>query len=339
MDTSKSDPWTIEEADYPATGTAAERWAFLLRYALLAPSSHNTQPWRFTILSDAHGDTLELRADRTRSLPVADPEDRELTISCGAALANLRLTMRHFGLSDETRLLPDPTDSDLLAHIAVAGAHAPTPAQDALFRQIPRRHTNRQPFDAGTLPPDLLVALATEARAEGAWLHVVATEAARSGIADLIAEGDRQQWDDPAFRHELASWLHPARSGDGLAGYSLGIGPLIVRAFDLGDGQAATDHDLAFAAPALAVLGTADDTPAAWLMAGQALARVLLRASAADVWASFLNQPIQVAALRPRLATLLGHGGYPQVLLRLGYGSAPKPAPRRPVWEVVSSRG
>jgi nitroreductase len=244
MDTSKSDPWTIEEADYPATGTAAERWAFLLRYALLAPSSHNTQPWRFTILSDAHGDTLELRADRTRSLPVADPEDRELTISCGAALANLRLTMRHFGLSDETRLLPDPTDSDLLAHIAVAGAHAPTPAQDALFRQIPRRHTNRQPFDAGTLPPDLLVALATEARAEGAWLHVVATEAARSGIADLIAEGDRQQWDDPAFRHELASWLHPARSGDGLAGYSLGIGPLIVRAFDLGDGQAATDHDL-----------------------------------------------------------------------------------------------
>jgi len=79
----------------------------------------------------------------------------------------------------------------------------------------------------------------------------------------------------------------------------------------------------------LAVLGTKGDNPRYWLGAGQALGRVLLRAAAAGIAASFLNQPIQVAALRPRLRELVGSAHYPQVLLRLGYGQAVPPTPRR----------
>ena len=60
----------------------------LVAQAVLAPSSHNTQPWLWLLLEGS----VTLFADRTRALPVNDPDDRELTMSCGAALLNLTMT-------------------------------------------------------------------------------------------------------------------------------------------------------------------------------------------------------------------------------------------------------
>jgi hypothetical protein len=109
----------------------------------------------------------------------------------------------------------------------------------------------------------------------------------RLPIADLIAEGDRIQWADRRFRRELALWMHPnrSRSHDGLRGYGFGFGelmshtgPLAIRSFDLGKGQAARDRELVEASPLLSVFVTDSDHPAAWLATGKALQRVLLRA-------------------------------------------------------------
>lgn len=111
-------------------------------------------------------------------------------------------------------------------------------------------------------------------------------------------------------------------------------GPFVIRTFDTGKGQAAKDRELAEGSPVLAILGTKEDTASGWLAAGQALAKVLLRARAEDVWASFLNQPIEVPELRPRLRELAGEGGFPQLLLHLGYSSGTRPTPRRAADEV-----
>lgn len=85
----------------------------LLQSAVLAPSSHNTQPWRFRI----SGDRVELYADRTRALPVNDPENRELTISCGCALMNIRVAAAEAGLPMNAELLPNQNEGTLLAVI------------------------------------------------------------------------------------------------------------------------------------------------------------------------------------------------------------------------------
>ena len=84
------DTWNVSADDFPVDGTSEEKLWFLVRYAILAPSTHNTQPWRFRI----HGNVVELYADFTRALPVIDPEDRELIMSCGAALLHLRFGLR-----------------------------------------------------------------------------------------------------------------------------------------------------------------------------------------------------------------------------------------------------
>ena len=292
-----ANPWLAREEEFPSIGPAASKLRFLLQYAVLAPSSHNSQPWLFRVV----GDHVDVYADRTRALPVVDPDDRGLVASCGSAIEFLRLALRHFGYRDKTELLPDPKDPDFLARVEMAGVYRTTDADRRLFRAILGRRTNRLPFEARPLPGDLLATLAEEAEVAGAHLTVSQDPPTKDAIATLIAEGDRTQLRDPSFRRELAAWIHPARLGT----------------------------------PALTTVWTAGDTPRHWLVAGQALARVLLRAQDAGVSASYLNQPIEVSTLRPRLRQTLGIAGYPQMLLRLGFGPPLDPTPRRPVEETM----
>jgi hypothetical protein len=336
----QDDSWNVSEEGFPVQGGPEEKLRYLLNYAVLAPSGHNTQPWLFRL----SGDEVELYADRTRGLPVVDPEDRALTISCGAALLYLRIALRHFGYAGEVETLPDPEAPDLLARVRLSREQEATEEEQRLFRAIPERRSNRQVFEERRVPGRLLSALRAAAREESAWLHIAEEAGTKHRIADLISEGDRIQHADRRFRRELVAWMHSnrSRSRDGVPGYAFGFGevmsaagPLVVRTFDMGSGQAAKDRQLAEWSPVLAVLGTEDDTPADWLAAGQALARVLLRAQAEGVAASFLNQPIEVPELRPRLRDAIGRTVFPQLLLRMGYGPEVRPTPRRTVEEVL----
>jgi hypothetical protein len=216
---------------------SSEQLHSLVQFAILAPSGHNTQPWRFRVRDGA----LELLADRTRALPVVDPDDRELVISCGAALALLRVALRRFGHAGEVELLPDPANCDLLARVRLGERAQPTDIDDALFRAIPQRRTTRRPFDDRRVPDELLRELVEIARAEGASLRVVTDLPEKEVVADLIAEGNRRQAADPAFRRELAAWMHSnrTRSRDGMPGYAHGFGdvasivmPFFMRPFD-----------------------------------------------------------------------------------------------------------
>lgn len=297
-----------------------------------APSSHNTQPWLFRLGPD----WIELLADRTRALPVNDPEDRELTISCGCALLTLRAALAAEMLGCKTTLLPDRDDEDMLAHLRLEG-----PPDTALARLAPgieRRQTHRVAFDDRPVAQDDLAALQDAASAEGAWLIALETDAARAEAAALVAEGDAVLWQNPSWRRELAQWMHPRRKGDGLTlpWLTLPAARLVVRSFDMGGGLAAHDTMLAEGSPLLAVLGTRGDTPRDWLTAGQALQRLLLCGVGRGLQASYLNQPVEVAELRPKLGALTGRKGPPQILLRMGY-SADRlvPSPRRPIDSFV----
>jgi len=84
------------------------------------------------------------------------------------------------------------------------------------------------------------------------------------------------------------------------------------------------------------VLATDGDTPRDWLAAGQALQRLLLVGVRLGLQASYLNQPVQVAALRPKLQQITGRPGHAQLLLRIGTPTRALPAaPRRPLAEIV----
>ncbi len=320
-------------ADAPSDRPAVDTINDLLAGAIQAPSSHNTQPWRFFVAADH----IRLYADRTRALPVNDPEDRELTISCGCALMNLRVAAAHRGLAVAVDHTPNSTDEDLLATITFRDAPA-TPAEARLHDAIAARRTWRRRFEAREVGDDEVTALQEAARAEGSWLQTYTAVTPRHELAALVAEGDAMQWADPSWRRELAMWMHPRRSGDGLTvpGLLATVAHTVVRRFDMGGGRAARDAELAEESPLLAVLGTPGDEIRDWLHAGQALQRVLLTAHGLGLEASYLNQPIQVPELRRRLQDYMARDGLPQILLRLGHATETlHPTPRRPLGDVI----
>ncbi|MEI7684965.1 MAG: nitroreductase family protein [Planctomycetota bacterium] len=337
------DAWAISETGFPRTGGSADQLRFLVNYAVLAPSTHNTQPWLFKIGREK----LELYADRTRRLAVGDPKDRELTMSCGASLFHLRVAARHFGYRDVVETFPSPENPDLLARFGLNGPMAVAPEDDVLFQAITRRRTNRLPFEARPVPESLLSALRVAVAEEGVWCHLVPSVKERDAVAELVGAGAQRQLADKQYRREIAGWMRSNWTGlrDGMPGYAMGLrgltallAPSFVRTFDTGQAQGERDRRRAMSAPVLAVLGTESDTPQAWLAAGQAVARTLLRCRSEGVWASFFNQVIEVDDLRSKLSGVVGRGGFPQLLLRLGYCSEVRPTPRRTTSEVLQGQ-
>jgi nitroreductase len=309
-----------------------------VRCAILAPSSHNSQPWLFRMSADI----VEVWADRSRQLRVCDPEGRELVMSCGAALLNLRVACHRFSRESTITLLPDGEEPDLLAYAGCGHRRPCTPEDRRLFEALFRRRTCRHPFEARAVPADRVEVLVKAAEREGAYL-VPIEEDARPALHDLVEAATHQQFRDRQFRAELASWLRvSARRPDGMPNFSLGLGrvvsriaPWLLRGVDISGSAAARERELAQAAPVLAVLVTDRDSPIHWLRAGQALERVLLAATAEGLSASYLNSPVQVADFRASLAQVAGCVGFPQVVLRFGYAGARRPTARRPLADVI----
>jgi nitroreductase len=340
MTTNPLAAWSLQAQDYPRTGTVAERMRFLLGYAILAPSGHNTQPWLFRIRADG----VDLIADRTRCLPVVDPHDRALVISCGAALGHLCTAMRHFGHEPLVQIRPDPAEPDLLARATLGPAAEPSHDEVARFEAIVHRRTTRLRYADEPVDADLRQGLLSAAAQHGVELAVIEDMDRKQAIAKLVAAGDRAQFADPAFRRELASWVHSRRSAtlDGMSGSAFGMpdvlsaaGGLVIRTFDMGNGQGAKDEALATGAPALLVLATPTDETDDWLRAGMALSAILLSVTAAGWTSAYLNQPVEMDTLRPLVRAAAAVEGHPQLLFRIGRAKMLPAAVRRPVAAVL----
>jgi nitroreductase len=307
----------------------------LLAAATAAPSLHNTQPWRFAV----DGARIALYADPSRQLRAIDPRGRQLMISCGAALFNLRLAAGHLGREPRVRLLPDPADPRLVARVDVTGRRTAPGLAQMLYEAIPLRHTNRYPFEDGEVPATATDAMTEAARLEDAQM-TVPKGAERTRLAELVRVADTEHDARPDLTVEAVAWTDvPAERSDGVPGFALGPLPkdsdAIVRDLRRGAPVGERPTSVFEQSPLLAVLHTREDDRGSWVRAGQALQRVLLTATVHGLSASFVNQPVEADALR---RAVLGPGslqGYPQMILRIGRGYPVPPTPRRTLDEVT----
>lgn len=343
------DPWTVDPAAFEACGTRNEKLLFLLNYAVLAPSILNTQPWHFRLTDEG----VNVFADRSRLLPVTDPHGRELTISCGAALLNLRIAMRGFGFGCKTEIFPNGSSADLLARVKLTGPETPSDSDRRLRDAIPLRHTNRRELLDRPLPGGLLNDLSAAAQQEGATLEITVGGPAKASITELIAEAEKTLLADPKYRYEMGDWIGqriretiaPSQPDASIAGHTpthpahpdlrMPSAASATRIFSRGEEALGRLKKHLAGAPVIALVTTRDDTPESWIAAGQGVQRALLEATAAGACASFLNPPVEVPSLRPKLARAFGTRGTPQVLLRFGYGGEIPPEARRPTAAVL----
>jgi hypothetical protein len=307
--------------------------------ARLAPSIHNTQPWRFVIGPT----TLELYSDEERRLQVIDPQGRQLLLSCGCALFNARVSLAAEGYDAQVDRFPDPSRPQLLARITLPAERSERLPLADINAAIPLRHTNRRQFAPEPVPPALLRTLQNVAAAEGAALVPVTDAEHRAAVAELLRQANRIEEADPAYRMELATWTtDDLRRRDGVP----------ASAVPYGRGQAATDLPIRDFDPrgmgwlpadpesdrnqCLLLLASASNDQASWLRAGEALERVLLIATREAYAASPFSQIIEVAETNRRLRQQLGLDVYPQLLLRMGRAPAASTVPRRPLEEMLT---
>jgi nitroreductase len=301
--------------------------------ATLAPSLHNSQPWRFRI----DGDAVEVYADRSRRLEVLDPSGRELMISVGAAVFTLRAAIRGAGWIPSLSLYPE---SDLVARVGLERRADPSPAARDLAAAIARRHTNRRPFSAAVVRAHVVEELCEAAAHEGATL-TLAGPASRITITALARTAERRLRASGGYYAELGRWTRPAPGRrDGIPPVAVGpwdaLERLPMRDFGLVHPQPERRGERFEAHPTIALLTTDGDGPAHWLRAGQALQRVLLVATRLHLATTPISQAVEIPSIREVLSDSR-RGRWAQMLVRLGYG-APAPAtPRRPLADVLSS--
>jgi nitroreductase len=304
---------------------------------MLAPSLHNSQPWRFTV----HADRLDVRADRTRHLTSIDPSGRELVLSVGAALFNARVTLAARGWAVDVQRCPSPDDPDLLAVLQLVDG-PPAPGLAVLDPLVPQRRTNRRTFDA-TVPTDAeLQSFTAAAVAEDAVLIPVLTGEQHRLVARITQEADALQRADPAYLAELARWTNRAPAmGDGIVAAAVphvdgtATDDVPMRDFDTrGKGELPPSSGLG-AERTMMVLGTLTDDDAARLRSGEAMQRVLLEITRAGWAVSPVTQALEVPVTRLQLRNGLLWDTWPQMVLRIGHAGPTGATPRRERATVV----
>jgi hypothetical protein len=320
------------------TGHPDARQMELVRHAILAPSSHNTQCWLFRLGPDR----IEILPDRRRRCPVVDPDDHHLFVSLGCAAENLLQAAPALGLRGEVR------DQAAAGGSVTVALDAGPVERSALFEAIATRQSTRCVYDGRPLSSAELGAL--EAAGSGADVRVVlfTDRALMERVLELVVEGNRAQLNDPAFLRELKHWIRfnarqAKATGDGLFAACTGnpslpawLGGVLFERLVSAEAENMKAVRQVRSSAGLAVFVSEVDGPAHWIEAGRAFERFALQATVLGVRTAHLNQPLEVAALRSELAAAIGlDRGRPDLLVRFGRGPLMPRSFRRPAGHVV----
>jgi hypothetical protein len=295
----------------------------------LAPSIHNTQPWRWRIRPAA----LELWAEGARQLPVSDPDGHLLTLSCGAALHHARVALAAQGYHSLVFPFPDPAHPDLLARLCLAGPVPVTAATMRLYHAIGLRGTDRRPGHAQAVDDNALLSVVLAVQSEGCFLYPLRPDQVAK-LATIVTQAQDTQASDDGWRAEIAQWTGAHRP-DGLGVPDANLPdrrpPTRVALRDFGHHGTLPLGDGDDRAATYAILYGEVDEPVDWLDAGQAVSHTWLTATDAGLSVMPVSAVVEVPVARQRLRRLLPSIGYPYLVLRLAEAAAdraPAPTPR-----------
>ncbi len=331
----------IQAEDLFKEQTAEGKLKFLTNYAILAPSSHNTQPWLFSFSQDE----LTISPNSSRQLPASDPTGRELYLSLGAAVGNFLIACRGYGLKTETSYVTsgsEPKATEIKIKILDWGNGN---YDSALLSALDNRHNSRAVFDNKEIDQTTLNTIIRSITQPGVNAKVITENTEKQKLSDLVLDALEAAFADKAFSKELGDWIKPSlkKYKDGMPGYNLGM-PFVVSLFmpwviahlPVGPQQRKMNKPLLESSSALLLLSTAGDTQEEWLRAGQALTEVWVAAEQQGVKAGVLAAPIELPAFRSRVSSEFGLNGLPQAFARMGYSAkVPVPTPRLAFNEIL----
>ena len=309
----------------------------LVRYATLAANNHNVQPWRFSLSNRS----IAVAPDLTRGLASVDPDNHHLFASLGGATENLIQAAQAFGLRATASF-------DAVAGGANVDLEKSPPTRSPLFEAIPRRQSTRSLFDGRAVPVEHLRLLEAAGNGDGVQLQIYTERRQIEDILAYLVAGNSAEMDDARYIAELKAWLRfnyaeALETNDGLFSLASGnptlpswLGRLIFGLVVTKDGENKKYEAQLRSSSGVAVFISDKNEPAYWSAAGRGSQRFALQATALGIRHCFINQPVEVPAVRGQFASYLGVGARrPDLVMRFGYGSELPRSLRRSVDHVL----
>ncbi|HOZ81213.1 MAG TPA: hypothetical protein PK370_03265 [Candidatus Woesebacteria bacterium] len=299
--------WNVKESQFPTNGSLKQKIKFLVRYGILAPSTHNSQPWKFLI----DDNSLEILPDFERSLGELDPDNRELYISLGAAAKNVEIAADYFGMIFK---------KDVLKFSFENGKKES--GKNKLFKGITLRRTDRGDFLPKQIDKNIFEKM------EG--VMVVDQKEMKQKLAQAVYESDIVWFKSKKLLTELEYWLHKGGTANLLEEIKKMSEDEITKSL--------RNKKMVEEAPLLAVIYSKDEVENDWVKSGERFEEISLKLAINRISTGFFNSIIELETQRKKLIKLLGIKGQPQLLLRIGVAvKSGEQAPRRSVKEVIIS--
>lgn len=313
----------------------------IIEYASLAPSQHNTQPWKFSV----SGHYIKLHPDFSRELPVIDPDHHELYISMGCVLENFIIAANHFGYNANVMYDLYSEDENILIHLY----ETDTKQFEPLFPTLEKRHVNRKGYNGIDVPVKDVGYLIKHSEEKDVSIKMISNPAEIQQITTLVKEACILQYKNPRFKEELLHWLRfneksALKTKDGLRSATLGfsdlseeMGKLIFTKFATAKKEARRTERLIESSSALVLFTAKTNDKKNWVQLGRSFERFALLATAGNISHSHINMPCEEVQVRQQLKQLLHlTNEEPLLLIRIGYAVNETPATyRRPVKELM----
>jgi hypothetical protein len=308
--------WQINAHHFSDDWDDLTKLKFFARYAVLAPSGHNTQPWRFS----ADDSKLVLEVERSRHLPYSGVQANEPYVSLGSCLGTLELAAHGFGY--QLVIHYDLAD-DRVATVALGSK---TAADPSLLDAIVQRVSNRNFYDETPLPESLLKTIAATESPQVSTL-ILNDRKDLEYVAKLTTEATLATFADQAFRNELSKWVRNniTRQPDGMPGFVQGIPtPVslfarhVIKRLDVSKDQAKKDSGRVLHSSSLAVITIHDTDRAALLDGGRAYARICILAQQQGVASTGVGAAIIDPGTTQTMTAKYQLPGKPIAIIRLG---------------------
>jgi len=310
----------------------------LVRYATLAPSSHNTQCWKFHIDDDA----ITILPDYSRRCPAVDPDNHHLFVSLGCATENLVQASLANGLQGQV-------DFDVTSNGITRVVLEPTKCYKSdLFQAIPERQSTRGEYDGKSLLSQELKLLELAGTGKNVQVIILTEQKAMESILEYVAQANTSQMNNPRFVKELKEWLRfnatdAVRTRDGLYSVTTGnpniptwFGNLFFDFFVTPKSENDKYAKQVRSSAGVAIFVSTIASKENWIEVGRCYERFALQATALGIKNAFLNQPVEVSALRPQFSASLGIGSLrPDLVVRFGRGKKLPQSLRRSVSMVL----
>ncbi len=312
----------------------------IIEHATKAPSGHNTQPWKFKILENA----IEVYPDFSQELPVVDSDHRELYISLGCAVCNMRLAALQYGYAYTTQIIEEKKQTSIKINLEKTQT-----TKDTLFEQIEKRQTNRSMYTGKSIDDAVLTPLQKWNHQDGIGIYFF-----KNGdhdfqiIKENILKGNEIQMNDPKFREELISWIRFNKqevntTQNGLSYEVMGspslpnfLAKMIIAFFLTAKKQNKTDTQKIDSSSHFILLTTQSNTIKEWIYLGMSLQKLLLQCTQWEIATAFCNQPCEIESLSSELQKQLPiNHEYPSIILRIGYAKSVPFSPRKDLEKVL----